>query len=144
MNDEQRERAGLILEAIQEYSTELVRLAYYEKSLEGKFSRDSESSEMIDIIFDNRYYDICSYYGWGGIPEVLMKDGNSNDENLKSNFDSLKNTEESEFENSSLYQTNYESFWRTEKRGAPIPKASIKRSMSWWKHIKKLTIDPFP
>ena len=95
-NEEQRERAGLILEAIQEYSTELVKPAYYEKSLKGKFSRDNESYGMIDIIFDNRYYDICSYYGWGGITEALMKAGHSNDENLKSKLDSMKPAAESE------------------------------------------------
>ncbi len=92
----QSERDGIILEALQEYSTEYIKPAYYEKSLKGKYSRDEASTDMIDIIFSNRYYDIAAYYEWGGISEAFMNCGQSGSTNLRSTLESLKNVTETE------------------------------------------------
>ena len=41
--------------------------AYYDVQLKTKIARDDESSEMLDIIFAGRKYDLGSIYDWGGL-----------------------------------------------------------------------------
>ncbi|MCL2096849.1 MAG: hypothetical protein FWH10_08110 [Oscillospiraceae bacterium] len=59
-------RTGLILEALSAESRRLVIPAYYEVALGSKYLRDEGSVKMLDIILDNRVYDILEViYGWG-------------------------------------------------------------------------------
>lgn len=66
-----KERTGRIIEDIAYESRRIVRPAYYDVTIEGKFARDIESVEMIDIILDNRVYDLGMIYDWGGIGSLL-------------------------------------------------------------------------
>lgn len=59
------ERTGILLEAIA-YHSKSVQEAYYDITLTGKFTRDEESRDMLDIIFTNVTYDIGKAFGWGG------------------------------------------------------------------------------
>jgi len=59
------ERAGIIIEALTAESKYTLLPAYYDISLKTKFARDDESSEMLDIIFANRIYDVGQLFGWG-------------------------------------------------------------------------------
>ncbi|MCL2159429.1 MAG: hypothetical protein FWH48_08480, partial [Oscillospiraceae bacterium] len=65
------ERTGIILEALAAESYYTVRPAYYEISINGKFLRDEESIDMLDIILDTRVYELAGMYGWGGLGSVL-------------------------------------------------------------------------
>ena len=58
-------RTGLILEALAAESRYTVRPAYYDISLIGKHTRDEESTEMLDIVFGTRVYDLGWYYSIG-------------------------------------------------------------------------------
>ena len=58
---------GLVLEAMASASKEFLTSAYYETALKGKYARDEESAEMLDILLNNRVYDLAMIYGWGGI-----------------------------------------------------------------------------
>lgn len=78
------DRAGLLLEAIQRESTDTILPAYYETALKSKFSRDDSSSDMIDIIFANRYYDIGAYYDWGDMTDAWMSQGKAGNESVAS------------------------------------------------------------
>lgn len=60
------ERTSVILESMAFESSSTVQPAYKEVALKGKYIRDEESSEMLDIIFDNRVFDIGIIYGFGG------------------------------------------------------------------------------
>ena len=51
------DRTGAILETMAQLSYELIRPAYYEKTLNGKYRRDDESEEMLNIIFDGITYE---------------------------------------------------------------------------------------
>ncbi|MCL2815268.1 MAG: extracellular solute-binding protein [Oscillospiraceae bacterium] len=62
-----KERAGIIIEALCAESQYTLLPAYYDISLKTKFARDDESSEMLDLIFANRLYDIGHIYNWGDI-----------------------------------------------------------------------------
>ena len=59
------DRAGFILEAMSAESKYTLLPAYYELNLKGKYVRDDESEEMLDIIFGNPIYDVMEIYGFG-------------------------------------------------------------------------------
>jgi len=52
------DRAALILEAMAAESVETIKPAFYDVCLTGKYVRDDESSDMIEIILDNKVYDL--------------------------------------------------------------------------------------
>ena len=56
------DRFGIIIEALAYSSRNLVLPAFYDISLNTKFTRDEESSEMLDIIINNRIFDIGYVY----------------------------------------------------------------------------------
>lgn len=61
------ERTGTIMEAMNALSSAYVVPAVYETTLLGKVIRDTESEEMLNIIFANRVYDIGYIFNWGGV-----------------------------------------------------------------------------
>ena len=65
------ERTGIILEALAAESYYTLRPAYYEISINGKFLRDEESIEMLDIILESRVYELAMAFGWGGLGNIL-------------------------------------------------------------------------
>ena len=97
-SEEHTEKVGLLLEAIQAESHSTVLPAYYDKALKSKFSRDESSSDMIDIIFATRYYDIATYYGWGKLSDTVMQYGKSGKTDLSSKLESVRSKTESALE----------------------------------------------
>ncbi len=98
-----------ILEALAYYGYNDILPEYYNRALKGKSARDTESEEMLDIIFDNIEFDFTQIYSYNfgnqKSPSMLMRmvtaaDGDiasswANDEQLyeetmKSILDSLK------------------------------------------------------
>jgi hypothetical protein len=72
-------RTGIILEALAAESHYTVRSAYYDISIEGKFLRDEESIEMLDIILATRVFDLAKAFNWnnlGGILEDMYRPRN--------------------------------------------------------------------
>ncbi|MBE6611082.1 MAG: extracellular solute-binding protein [Ruminococcaceae bacterium] len=65
------ERAGFIIEALAEASSQIVKPAYYDICLEGKYIRDEESSKMLDLIFGNFVLDNGDVYQWSGLMESI-------------------------------------------------------------------------
>ena len=59
------ERTGMILEDLSAESRYTLQPAYYEINLRGKYARDDESQEMIDIILSNTAHDIGYIYNFG-------------------------------------------------------------------------------
>ena len=59
------DRTSIILEAMAAESRYTLQPAYYDVVLQRKFVRDEESSDMLDIIFNSRVYDIGAVYGFG-------------------------------------------------------------------------------
>ncbi|MHB1151157.1 MAG: hypothetical protein ACYCWE_02030 [Eubacteriales bacterium] len=60
------ERTSVILESMAFESSSTVQPAYKDVALKGKYIRDEESLEILDIIFANRVFDIGILYGFGG------------------------------------------------------------------------------
>lgn len=59
---------GSVLEAMASLSHTTLTPAYYDNALKGKFARDNASGAMLDLIFENRVYDLTQIYGWGALP----------------------------------------------------------------------------
>jgi len=79
------ERTGMILEDLCAESRYTLQPAYYEVNLKGKYARDDESSDMLDIILSNTAHDIGYVYNFGdfGMTTVLR-----NGQNKKSDYTS--------------------------------------------------------
>lgn len=60
-------KTGLLLQGLTILSKKYVTPAYYDISINGKYARDTESIEMLDIILNNVRYDLGNIYDWGGI-----------------------------------------------------------------------------
>lgn len=60
-----KDRAGIILEALAAKSKYTLHPAYYEIALQRKLTRDDESAVMLDIIFKSTVYDIGAIYNFG-------------------------------------------------------------------------------
>jgi hypothetical protein len=57
-------RSAFMLVAMCAKSSEIIRPAFYDKALVGKFSRDNESAEMINIIRDGLSFDFGMIYSY--------------------------------------------------------------------------------
>ncbi len=79
-----RERTSIILEALQSASTDTVRAAYYDVLLKSKLTRDEESAEMMDIIFDSTMYDCSTVFGLGGVKDAIYTRAHANNRDLAS------------------------------------------------------------
>lgn len=66
------ERTGVIIEALAYESQKTITPAYYEKTMTGKYFRDEESADMLDILLSTRVFDVGLYYQVGGYNEQLM------------------------------------------------------------------------
>jgi len=61
------ERASVIMEALAAESRYTLFPAYYDITLQRKFTRDDESAAMLDIIFGTTVYDTGAAYNFGNI-----------------------------------------------------------------------------
>ena len=91
---EELDEIGTVISAIAEYSEHLVTPAYYDVQLKYRDSRDDESGEMLDLIFDSRTFDLGAAYGWGGILGQYML----LDKNVASRFEANIGKAESELQ----------------------------------------------
>lgn len=66
------ERTGILLEALAAESKYTLMPAYYDVALKTKYSRDDESSEMLDIIIGNRIFDLGELLNPGGMRELIL------------------------------------------------------------------------
>ena len=66
------ERTGMILEDLSAESRYTLQPAYYDLNLQGKFMRDEESREMLEIILANTAYDIGYIYNFGDFAMTIV------------------------------------------------------------------------
>lgn len=71
-NVKNAENVGLIMEALGKYSKDIVTPAYYDIQLKYRDTRDNESGEMLDIIFDSRSFDLGAAFNWGNTMSAYM------------------------------------------------------------------------
>ena len=66
MTNKDPDRTGVILEVLCGFSTDTLRSALYDVLFAAKLVRDTESVEMLNIIFDTKSYDWAVDFTWGG------------------------------------------------------------------------------
>jgi len=77
------DRTGMILEDLCAESKYTLQPAYYEVNLKGKYARDDESSDMLDIILSNTAHDIGYVYNFGDFGmSIVLRNG----QNKKSDY----------------------------------------------------------
>ena len=88
---EDENKTGAILETMAAESMYTLRPAYYETLLKRKYVRDSESEFVLDIIFDNRIYDLELLFNWGGIVDMMNNMTIKKNRNLASEMEKIYN-----------------------------------------------------
>lgn len=63
--------SAFLLQAICLASTDTLKATFYDTVLTGITARDEESREMLDIIFDNRVFDMAFINNWGGMGGIF-------------------------------------------------------------------------
>jgi len=66
------DRTGMILEDLCAESLYTLQPAYYDINLKGKYARDEESQDMLDIILNNTAHDIGYVYNFGDFGMTTM------------------------------------------------------------------------
>ena len=59
------DRTSAVLETMGAYGHTMLTPVYYEEQLKSRFARDPKTPEMLDIIFQNRSYDLGVFFNWG-------------------------------------------------------------------------------
>jgi len=91
--------AGIIVEAMAAEGHRIIMPAYYEVSIAGKFVRDVESIDMLDIAFSTRKYDLGVVFNWGNMnTELSQKYGPKNNPNISSFLEMREEKIKSEME----------------------------------------------
>lgn len=81
------EKSSQIIDAMAYYGRQLIKPAYYDVCLQRKYTRDDESSAMLDIIFSSTVYDLGTAYGIGGWTGVLEDAIQKNNLNITSLYE---------------------------------------------------------
>lgn len=65
------EKNAAVIDALSYYGRSIVLPEYYDRVLQGQVSRDEESQDMLDIIFDSAYFDLGIIHNFGGIRGIF-------------------------------------------------------------------------
>lgn len=65
------DRTGVIIDAFARKGGELITPAYYDVSLKGKYTRDEESREILDLVFSTMVWDPAIYYDFGSVSRII-------------------------------------------------------------------------
>ena len=108
---ENLERTGVVAEALAYYGKQIVTPAYYDVNLIGQSTRDEESSDMLELIFDNLVFDIGYYYQVGPYNKELIRMVQERNTNFTSMYDSFKTSAERLLEVINTYYQSAVSGW---------------------------------
>lgn len=67
------DRTSLVIETMAYYSNDLIREAAYEKIVKGKAARVEGTEEMLDIVYQNLYFDVNTVFNFGGTIDIVTK-----------------------------------------------------------------------
>ncbi|MDD6313357.1 MAG: hypothetical protein PUB08_07900 [Firmicutes bacterium] len=81
------DRTATILEAFVSTSRYTLIKGYYDATLNGVITRDEDSSEMLDIIFATRHFDLGYIFDWGGYGSILGEVGKSGTNTFSSSYE---------------------------------------------------------
>ncbi len=86
------------LQALSFYNADVIR-AYYQTTLQLQAVQSDDDAEMLDIVYNNRFYDIGAIYEWGTLVNLYGSViSNSGANTLVSSWDSIKSVVETAME----------------------------------------------
>ena len=86
--ESQAETVGLIMQAYAILSHQYVKPAYYDIMLTSRNIHDSDSAEMMDLMFSNRVYEMSFYFTTFGFFELFKSATNDNSDSFSSKYSS--------------------------------------------------------
>ena len=81
---------GLLFEALAAESVSTVATAFYDVCLNGKYIRDNESEAMIDLIFNNKVFDIGFLLNIGGYTGMIQTLEKAQSTDVVSKYESIR------------------------------------------------------
>jgi hypothetical protein len=88
----------MILEDLCAESKYTLKPAYYEINLRGKYARDDESQDMLDIILSNTAHDLGHIYNFGGFADIVLRYGQDKKTEYASAFEKAVSKMEKDIE----------------------------------------------
>jgi len=98
VNDSNPEMTGILLEALSAESHYTTRVAYIETACKTKYTYDERSAQVLDIIFDNTYYNLGTFYNLGDMNTVLRNIIESGSNSIASSYASIEKKAVTELE----------------------------------------------
>ncbi len=98
MSAEDPEMSAAVGEAMSLFSTDTVRKAYYNTILKGRRIADEEGEFALDIIFNNRVYEMATIYQFGSIYTVISDCAKASSDIFASKVESVKGSVEAAIE----------------------------------------------
>ncbi len=86
VSPDERETLGQILQAFAIFSHQKLTPAYYDTMLTSRNLRDADSAQMLDILFQNRIYDMGLCFNELGLTEIVKTCVNDNLDNFSSSY----------------------------------------------------------
>jgi len=80
------EMTATITEAMAALSAKHLEPAYYEKALKGRGTYDTDSRDMLDLIYKTKVIDLADTYQWGGVVEIINNACNGSNESYVSGY----------------------------------------------------------
>jgi hypothetical protein len=99
-NTADAERTGAVLESMAYESVDTLTYAYYDQTLNTRLIRDTESSDMLDIIFSTRVYDIGFMFNWGGAGFLIQDMFMANSSDFVSRYEKIADSAQAAMEKS--------------------------------------------
>jgi hypothetical protein len=87
-----------ILEVLAAESVNTVSTAFYDRCLDGKIMRDEESSAMLDIIFENKIFDMGLIFGIGTFKDKIINLEKKGSTDIASLFASIEKVSQKNLE----------------------------------------------
>lgn len=90
VNDADPDMTGILLEALSAESHYTTRVAYIETACKTKYSYDEETVRVLDIIFDNTYYNLGTFFNLGDMNTVLRGIIEKGENTISSSYASIE------------------------------------------------------
>lgn len=100
VTNDRLEMTGHVLDALGYYSQQYVTEEFIDTTVRFKSLRDEDSAEMLELVLDNKTYDIAQVYNWGTINSSFFNLGAKNNTNFASMWASIESKVETEMQKS--------------------------------------------
>ena len=84
------ERTGILLEAMAAESHYTTRPAYIESAIKSRYAQDEKCTQVMDIIFDNTFYNLGLFFNLGSMHSMMINIVQSGQNTISSSYKSIE------------------------------------------------------